>query len=227
MMELVEGPKGFWRRLFGGWQGRGIMDLGEIVRILGPTVATLVGPTVRKAALYMFYNRNREGRYDDHFRELLALARTDLQQMRANVKEILDLCQRFNIDIHEPGGVYRIDIRLDPYLASRQRRVQDKLQHLANEFRGSIDDIENVIACLNGLTSEGSEGVTQIEAPGYYESESVQDLASAEAFIREMMANPELDIATLINTVDSTLESCDAVLQEFTEGIDVGRPSQR
>jgi hypothetical protein len=137
------------------------------------------------------------------------------------------LCQRFNIDIDEPGGVYRIDIRLDWYLTRRHRQVLDKLQNLANEFRGSVDGIADVIACLSGVTAEGSEGVTQIEASGYNESESVQDLAGVEAVLRELLADPELNIATLLDTVQATLERCDEVLQEFTEGIDVGRPSQR
>jgi hypothetical protein len=64
------------------------VDFWEIFGNVGPTVANLVSPAVRKAALYISFNRDRGGQYDERFRQLLALARRDVRAMRDNVEEI-------------------------------------------------------------------------------------------------------------------------------------------
>src|SRR5215203_2589463 len=102
------------------------MDLGEIIRTLGPTVIAL-GPHVRRAALYMFHNRARGAEYDRHFRELLAYARQDVRAMDDNLRDVLLLCEEFGIDPNQEGSLTRINVRLDWYLSIRQRRVLKKI----------------------------------------------------------------------------------------------------
>ena len=64
-------------------------------------------------AQYMFMEQNAGSEYADEFRDLLALAREDKAELGRRVEEVRDECRVFGIDTSEPGGLRRIDIRLN------------------------------------------------------------------------------------------------------------------
>jgi hypothetical protein len=82
------------------------------------------------------------------------------------------------------------------------------------------------LACFTGLTSV-PEGMTDIEAPRYYENDSVSRLSFMESEFQELMADRTLSLDRFIDYALGFLNQCDEVLQEFTSGIDIGEPVRR
>jgi hypothetical protein len=198
-----------------------MVELGELFRTLGPTLVALA-PHVKKAALYMFVQRDASGEYGERFRELLAYTREDVRGLWRAVHEVRYLCEEFGINTQESGSLNRIDARLNWYLGLRQARVLKRIQNLADELRSSIAGITNVIACFNGLTAGSDEPVDYVESPEYEGDESVQELSSVEGELQTLLANPEADIDSFVALALRFLNNCDRVLAEFTEGIEVG-----
>jgi len=133
------------------------MEIGEIIRTLLAAVQTL-GPHVRKAALYVFVQREWGIEYEEKFTELLNFTREDITRMRQEVVEIRMLCQMLNMNTEAPGSAYWMNYKLDWYLTIRYRRVLDRLEHLRDEFASSISGIASVISCFAGFTADTPEG---------------------------------------------------------------------
>ena len=199
-----------------------MVGLGELFRTFGPTLVPLA-PHIKKAALYLFIQRDSETEYGERFRALLAFSRADLRWLIRSTEEIRDLCVSFGINTQESGSMNRIDVRLNWYVALRQRRVLKRAMNLTDEIRDSIDGITDVIACFLGLTAgiEVEEGIGEIPNQDYEDSEAVAGLTAAEYDLVRVMGDPESSIETFIESALRFLQSCDEVLSEFTEGIEV------
>ena len=115
----------------------------------------------------------------------------------------------------------RIDVRLNWYVALRQRRVLKRAMNLTDEIRDSIDGITDVIACFLGLAAAIEEGMGEIPNQDYEGSEAVASLTAAEYDLLRVMADPESSIETFFESALRFLEGCDEVLSELTGGIEV------
>jgi hypothetical protein len=166
--------------------------------------------------------------------KMLAYTEEDIAKLKAEVEEIRKIGTELNLKNAERGGIpWSTPPNVNGFSAWRYRRSVRRISHLCEDFRASLNGIQDVISCGAGVMDErstaytvptigaaGATGTGTATTGGEEGDELVRELRLRYETVGEKVLEPaKHSIDDLTNAMEQYLTECRLALQQISRRV--------